>query len=199
MTKPPDSGDNLKERQSRLNQSITGGTSVRSRSNSTKERSSNARGRLQQATGAQTRSQSAKSSTAGTSAGTDPLSALRRFQREQVIEQKRAVSHVSTSTPIGSPNSKSIGDVSKDELQGIGDDATSTFISTPIAASAATALISNPAALDPIEDHCSTDELNTFLDLIATHIHHYGTNMVLDNNWKSNFNAKYIAISMRVL
>ena len=198
MTKPPDSGDNLKERQSRLNQSITGGTSVRSRSNSTKERSSNARGRLQQATGAQTRSQSAKSSTAGTSAGTDPLSALRRFQREQVIEQKRAVSHVSTSTPIGSPNSKSIGDVSKDELQGIGDDATSTFISTPIAASAATALISNPAALDPIEDHCSTDELNTFLDLIATHIHHYGTNMVLDNNWKSNFNAKYIAISTKL-
>ena len=180
-------------RQSRLDELGGNETPVRSRSNSVKRGASNSRGRPQHTTGAQTRSQSTKSNPTNSKQKTDPLSAIRKYQRAMVLDQKRTGgSHVSTSTPVGSPKSTK---EQQNEAQSVVDDATSTYISTPLVGSAGTALVSNPATLLPIEDNCSLDELIAFIDSIAIHINHYGNNMTLDSNWKSNFYSRYITIS----
>ena len=167
----------------------------RGRSSSLKRGVPVSRGRSITVTGAQTRSQSAKSGLTECSEKDNPLLTIRKSQRSAIIDKKRALSPtigISTSTPLCSPNHSSGED---NNTPKVNNDDTSTFISTPFAASAGTALISNPDSLPPINNDCSLSDINTFLDSVTVHINHYGTNTCVDQNWKSKFHSKYISLS----
>ena len=172
---------------------------VRGRSTSLKRGVPVNRGRKNIATGARTRSQSTKSVLTEASEHDDPLSTVRKVQRLAIINKRRAIppeNGVSTSTPLCSPDHS---DLKEDNTPKVtyshGDNDSSTFISTPFAASAGTALISNPDMLPSIDNSSPLTDLNSFLDAITVHISHYGTNMCIDSDWKSKFYSKYISIS----
>ena len=71
----------------------------------------------------------------------------------------------------------------------INDEITSNYLTTPLALSAGTALISTPAQLPSISSNSSIGEVNDYLDALVIHLGDFENNLVANPDWKKGTSA----------
>ena len=158
--------------------------------------------------GRSTRLRSTSESGFGTpkSRGKDNANSARRASsRAKVIEEKRVkpteklvgISAITQSTPINSPPSlmENLEINQQGAISKINDEFTSNYLTTPLALSAGTALISTPAQLPSISSNSSIREVNDYLDALATHIGDFENNLVANPDWKTSRHTTYTFLS----
>ena len=165
--------------------------------------------------GRSTRLRSTSESGVGTpkSRGRDDANSKRRASsRAKVVDEKRdkpaekivkpaekieGINAITQSTPINSPPSllENLEGNQQGAISKINDEFTSNYLTTPLAQSAGTVLISTPAPLPAISSNSSIGEVNDYLDAVVTHIADFENNLVANSDWKTSRHTRYTFLS----
>ena len=140
------------------------------------------------------------------SRGKDNATSARRARsKAKVIEEKRVkpaeklvgISAITQSTPINSPPSlmEKLEINQQGAISKINDEIMSKYLTTPLAPSARTVLISTPAPLPSISSNSSIGEVNDYLDALINNIGDFENIVVANPDWKTSRHTRYTFLS----